>query len=128
VSYIPQFLAPPTPKGFKDEEFEYYFDATNTPGLIPLLSGQSIAQLPLQLQDDAEFIWRAFQISGNSGPLCVRFYDPFGNQLSAVQLECDRAYSATENGPNPIGRLPVVFEPEVHCPAGGFLQVDILVL
>jgi hypothetical protein len=52
----------------------------------------------------------------------------FGNQLSAVQLECDRAYSATENGPNPIGRLPVVFEPEVHCPAGGFLQVDILVL
>ena len=128
VSYIPQYVTAPTPPGFQDEEFEYYFDSNNTPGLIPLSVGQSINQLTLQLQTDCEFIWRGFQLSGNTGPLCIRFYDPFGNQLSAVLLEADRAYSATEQGANPIGRLPVIFEPEIRCPAGSFIQIDLLVI
>ena len=128
MPYRPQFIAPPTPPGFRDEEFEYYFDSVNTPGLTALEAGQSVNKVVLQLQNDAEYIWRAIQISGNTGPLCLKFYDPFGNECSAVTVECDTAYDATLQALDPIGRLPVVFEPEVHCPAGGFLEVDILIL
>ena len=128
MSYRPQYAMPPTPPGFRDEEFEYYFDSTNTPGLQPLVSGQKLNKVTLQLQQDAEFIWRAIEISGNTGPLQIRFYDPFSNELSAVTIECDRAYGATLNASEPVGRLPVVFEPPITCPAGGFLQVDILIL
>jgi hypothetical protein len=128
MSYRPQFVMDPTPPGFEDEEFEYYFDSVNTPGLKPLSSGQAVYRVVLQLQNDAEFIWRAIQISGNLGPLQIRFYDPYGNELSAVTVEADRAYSAVEQGNAPIGRLPVTFEPEVRIPAGGFLMVDLMVL
>jgi hypothetical protein len=128
MSYRPQYVTTPTPPGFVDEEFEYYFDSTNTPALAPLVSGQQVNRVTLQLQQDAEFIWRGIEISGNTGPLCARFYDPFGNELAAMQVEVDRAYGATLNGANPVGRLPVAFEPEIRCPAGGFLQVDLLVL
>ena len=128
MSYRPQFVTAATPPGFVDEEFEYYFDQSNTPGLTPLAGGQSVNKLPLQLQTDSEFVLRALEISGNTGPLCIRLYDPFGNELSAVTVECDTAYDATLQAGNPIGRLPVPFEPEARCPAGGFLQIDILVL
>jgi hypothetical protein len=128
MPYVPQYVTPPTPLGFKDEEFEYYFSSVNTLGLAPLLAGQSVNRIPLQLQPDAEFIWRAIQLSGNTGPLCIRFYDPFGRELSAVTVEADTAYNATLQAENPVGRLPVVFEPEIRCPAGGFLEIDILIL
>lgn len=126
LPYIPQYITEPTPPGFVDEEFEYYFDSNNTPGLAALsTAGQQANKITLQLQQDAEFIWHGLEISGNTGPLCVRFYDPFGNELTAMQLEVDRAYGATLNAGSPIGRLPVVFEPPIRCPAGGFLQVDL---
>ena len=129
LPYIPQYINDPTPPGFVDEEFEYYFDDLNTPGLAPLsVTGQTANKITLQLQKDSEFIWDALQISGNTGPLCVRLYDPFGNELTAMQLEVDRTYGATLNAASPIGRLPVVFEPPIRCPAGGFLQVDLLLL
>jgi hypothetical protein len=127
-SYRPQYVTSPTPPGFKDEEFEYYFDSENTPGLIPLQAGQSVNKVVLQLQQDSEFIWRAIELSGNTGPLCVKFYDPFGNELSAVTVEADTTYDATLQAENPVGRLPVVFEPEIRCPAGGFLEVDVFIL
>lgn len=128
MEYRPQFLTAPTPEGYVDEEFEYYFDSTNVPGLAALSPGESINKIVLQLQSDSEFIWRAIQISGNTGPLQIRFYDPFSNELAACVLECDNYLSGTLQGGQPIGRLPVVFEPEIRCPASGFLMVDILIL
>ena len=128
MPYRPQSVQLPTPPGFVDEDFIYYFDSNNTPGLAPLSSGQAVYKIVLQLQADAEFILSGFQVSGNTGPLCVRFYDPFGNDLGACQVECDRAFSGTENGAAPVGRLPVEVEPRIQCPAGGFLMIDVLVL
>lgn len=128
MSYVPQYAPPPTPPGFRDEEFEYFFDSTTTPGLAALSTGQSVNKIVLQFQNDAEFVWRAVQMSGNTGPLQIRFYDPFGNELSSVLVEADRAYNGNLQGSAPVGRLPVVFEPELVIPAGGFLMVDILVL
>ena len=125
MAYRPQFVYAPTPPGFVDEEFEYYFDTNNTPGLATPATGQLSAKITLQIQNDAEFIWRAFQISGNTGPLCVRFYDPQGYELAAVTVENDVSDSAYLQGNAPIGRLPVPFEPEIVIPKGGFLQIDL---
>ena len=122
MPYRPQYAVEPTPPGFQDEEFAYNF-------VLPSLSaGQSINKQTLQFQQDAEFICRGIQLSGNTGPLQIRFYDPFGNELAAAVLEADLQLSGTLQSGAPIGRLPVVFEPEIRVPAGGFLQVDLEVL
>lgn len=126
--YRPQFCYPDPPEGWVDEEFEYYFDTSNTLGLTLPAVGQLSAQIVLQMLPDADFLWRATQISGNTGPLCIRFYDPQGRELSAVIVEADRAYSGYLGAQNPVGRLPVPFEPEIRIPAGGFLMVDLLTL
>lgn len=121
MTYRPQYAYPPPPPGWQDEEFEYYFDITNTPalGVIPSY------RVPLQLQQDAEYRIRAFEISGNTGKLLLRFWTPDGLQLSQVQIENDLAYAATVNGTAPIGRLPVPLADEIICPKGSAVLVDI---
>ena len=128
MAYLPQFVTVPTPAGFQDEDFHYSFDQSNTPLLGVVTPGQEALRLTLQLQSDCEFHLRGFQISGNTASLQIRVYDCYGNELSSTLIECDRAYSATENGAAPIGRLPVVVEPELICPPGGFLSLDLAVL
>ena len=125
MSYRPQFVYPPTPAGFRDEEFEYYFDTNTTLGLSTPAAGQLSGRITLQFQSDAEFLWRATQISGTTGTLCIRFYDPRGNELAAITVENDRSYAGYLQGPQPVGRLPVPFEGEVRIPAGGFLEIDL---
>jgi hypothetical protein len=124
-SYRPQYAYPDPPEGWKEEDFVYYFDQTNVPalGLIPY--NQPLSRIVLQLQADAPFKLRGIQVSGNVPSMFMRLYDAHDNQLSQCLVEADRAYSGTENGAEPIGRLPVIVEPEIYCPAGGFLQVDL---
>jgi len=129
VSFRPQFVQAPPPPGYVEEDFVYYFDQTTNPILGQLItSGQSFDHIVLQLQNDVEFKLRGIQISGNTLSMQLRWYDAFGNFLSASVVEADRDYSGTLNGPAPIGRLPVVVEPELACPPSGFLQLDILIL
>jgi hypothetical protein len=124
MSYRPQYAYPAPPPGWKFEEFEYYFDITNTPALGLNPSNR----IPLPLQQDAEYRFRAVQISGNSGVVVMRFWTPDGLQLSEALIPPDDAYSGTVNGANPVGRLPVPLGDEVICPAGSQLQIDIDVL
>jgi hypothetical protein len=123
--YRPQYAYPDPPEGFQEEDFVYFFDQSNTPPLGNVPINQPISRVILQLQPDAPFNVRAIQISGNAGNLLVRFYDAHDNPLSQIMVEADRSYSGSENGAQPIGRLPVVLEPEIRGPAGGFLQVDL---
>ena len=125
MSYRPQYAYPEPPEGFVEEDFVYYFDQTNVPvlGLIPL--NQPLSRIALQLESDAPFKLRGIQVSGNVPNMLMRLYDCYDNQLSQVLVEADRAYSGTENGPAPVGRLPVVFEPEIPCPAGAVLMIDL---
>jgi hypothetical protein len=125
VSYRPQSAYPDPPEGWKEEDFVYYFDQTNCPALALIPYNQPISRIVLQLEHDAPFKLRAIQISGNAASMFMRLYDPYDNPLSQVLVEADRAYAGNENGPAPIGRLPVVLEPEIPCPAGGYLQVDL---
>lgn len=124
MAYRPQYAYPEPPSGWVEEDFVYYFDATNTPALAGITNNNPVLKIPLQMQADAEFRLRGVEISGNVGNLYLKLYDCYGNELGQALMEADRAYAGTENGPNPIGRLPVVFEPEIPCPAGGFLQID----
>lgn len=119
MPYRPQYAYPPPPPGWVDEEFEYYFDAVNTPALGMVPSNQVV----LLLQADAEYRIRAFEMSGDTGQLAVRFWTARGDVLSLVQIENDLAYSGTVNAP--VGRLPVPLNDEVICPAGSALMVDI---
>ena len=125
MSYRPQYAHPEPPEGMVEEDFVYYFDQTNLPVLGTISTNTPLSKIVLQLQADAPFKLRAVQISGNVGNLYMRLYDAHDNQLSQVLVEADRSYSGTLNGPQPIGRLPVVLEPEIPCPAGGFLMIDL---
>ena len=122
MSYRPQSAEDPTsvcPPGWVDEEFVYYFDSNNTPGLVPPCN-----QIPLQLQPDAEFHLRGIQISSNLGNLVMRLWK--GNtQLSQALVPVDRAYSSNIQGLPPVGKLPVPVEPEVPCEAGSTLLCDL---
>jgi hypothetical protein len=118
LAYRPQFAFPPAPPGFVDEEFEYYFDSVNTPALAQVPSNQVV----LPLQSDAEYRIRAFQMSGNTGELAVRFWTPRGAELSQVPIENDLAYAGTING---AGKLPVPLSDEIVCPPGSSLLVDL---
>lgn len=128
MPYRPQFAYDPPPEGYAEEDFVYYFDSTNTPALNQVPVNEPLSRIALQMQADAEFRLRAIQISGNVGQLLMRLWDPFGNQFSQVMIEADRAYGGSEQGPQPIGRLPVVVEPEIPCPAGGLLLIDLEVI
>ena len=121
MSYRPQYAYPPPPPGWRDEEFEYYFDQNNVPALAVIPSNL----IPLPLQQDAAYFIRGIQISGNTQNLMVRLWTPDGMQLSQTLFEVDRGYSGTLNGNAPMGRLPVPLEPEIPCPAGGNLMIDL---
>ena len=122
-NYRPQYAFDPPPLGWEDEEFEYYYDVTNTPGLGLIPTNQ----VPLDLQPDAEYHIRGFQISGNVGNLIARFWKG-GTQLSQALLYVDRMYSSSIQGVPPIGVLPVPLEPEILCEPGSQLFVDLALL
>lgn len=128
MAYRPQYAYPEPPRGMVEEDFVYYFDQTNIPVLGQVPVNTPLSKIVLQLQSDAPFKLRGIQISGNVGNLMMRLYDAHDNELSQTLLEADRMYSGLENGAQPIGRLPVVFEPEIPCPAGGFLMVDLMLV
>ena len=125
MSYRPQYAYPEPPEGTVEEDFVYYFDQTNVPALGTIAVNTPLSKIVLQLEADAPFKLRGVQISGNVGNLYMRLYDAHDQQLSQVLVEADRAYAGTLSGPQPIGRLPVVLEPEIPCPAGGFLMIDL---
>ena len=126
--YRPHFAYPNPPDGWEEEDFVYYFDSTNTPALANLTNNNPVLRIPLQLQSDAPFMLRGIQVSGNLGNLYVRLWDTNDNPLSQVLQEVDRMYGGSEQGAPPIGKLPVVLDPQIPCPAGSFLQIDVVLV
>jgi hypothetical protein len=125
--YRPQY-AYPTPRGFTDEQFSYTFDQSNTPFLNSgnLASGSFIQNIPLPLDRDAAFLWRGFTILGvnDTDPvMAVRFRDAAGNYLSDDFVPID--LYARPLGLAIVGTLTVIWEPQIECPAGGMLWVDL---
>ena len=125
--YRPQY-AYPTPPGYRDEQFHYGFDQSNTPALnIGNLAAAALSQnIPLPLQQDAAFIWRAVTISGinlTDPKVSVRFRDPYGNYLSDDFVLIDLYMRGP--GLAVVGDYCIALEPAVECPAGAIIWLDI---
>lgn len=129
--YRPEFPYA-TPEGYEDQDFEYYFDRTNVIALgTTFASGTKVLSIPLPLQPDVDFYWRAVKIaitnSGTANGFMIRFRDGFGNYLSDLIPAYNYTPSPTPSQP-PLGSSPVPLEPEVFCPAGTTVYIDIVAL
>jgi len=126
IPYRPQY-AFGTPPGFRDEQFHYSFDATNVPVLGTAIgAGLTVRNIVLQLQNDAEFILRAWKIQvsppGRSS-LALTIRDPYGNYLSASHLMLNNYL--TPGGAVGIGQMVVPCEAEIRAPIGGFFDLTL---
>lgn len=124
MSYRPQFPFK-TPPEYQDKDFVHYFDQTNTPQLNNALSlavGATVLGIPLVFEADAPFTWRGIKINGPSN-FAVRFRDPYNNYLSD-----DFVQIPLQDGPQETsiwGSLVVDLEPQIRCPLGTQILVDI---
>ena len=123
--YRPQF-AYRTPKGFRDVEFEHFYDSTTLAALAPVSGSVSpVYSIPLNIDPDAEFRWRGVKIdhlfSLNVG---LRFRDPYGNYLSDDFVPVWLAFippSLTIY----TGGQSCIHEPEIVCPASSVVLLDV---
>jgi hypothetical protein len=120
MSYRPQFAFEPPPPGWEDVDFEYVFSPENTPAMnVPLFPGDTLLNVVLPLEPDAEYRVRSIEfIDPSLGGLGVRFRDAYGVLLSPLPGFV-RSSSYTRTG------AAVPLEPELVCPAGSVLQVDL---
>lgn len=124
MSYRPQFPNS-VPSAFQDKDFVHYFDQKNTIQLNNALSlavGAYLIGIPLELQADAPFTLRGIKINGPSN-FAVRFRDPYGNYLSDDWVPIPMDYGPEET--SVYGSNVVEFEPQIKCPAGAQLLVDV---
>lgn len=123
--YRPQFPYS-VPDAFQDKDFVHYFDQSNTPQLNNALSlavGGMILGIPLQLQGDAPFDWRGIKVTGPNG-YAVRFRDTSNNYLSNDWVPLDLAVEPEET--SVFGSLVIPLEPEIPCPLGSVVLVDVM--
>jgi hypothetical protein len=130
--YVPMYrrYSVPQGQGYKLEDFEYYFTFTQT-GAADLL------RIPLQTDNDADFLWRAVQGDGNTesndvavvGNVGLRFYDPNGVSLSVTgltnQWNSPNVGQFRESILSSGGGMPAPLYPEILVRAGGVIEVDI---
>jgi hypothetical protein len=115
-----QFAYPPAPDGFKDDDFNYVYSAANTPALAQgIPPGGTVLNVPLPLELGAEYRIRSIEVIDPSGLGGFRFRDAFG-----VLLVEQGAFV-----PSPLAFQPspgcIALEPELICPGGSALTVDI---
>ena len=125
MPYCPQFNYPPTPEGYTDEDFVYVFNSASMQQLGAILQpGQTSLNIPLQLQaDGSEFHVREIQIGNPQVALGVRFRDAqenYINESGAGQFVGSFFYSS------PSGDSGAILEPEMVCPSGGAVFIDIV--
>jgi hypothetical protein len=124
--YRPQAAYPPAPPGWQDEEFGYYFDLSTLPAFAVVLgAGQEITSIVLQLQPDAEFHWRAIQVSNPGSLLGLRFRAPDGTLLSEGYIPMENFSGFPGAAAGIPGGGPVAIEPEIVCPAASVILLDV---
>lgn len=112
-SYIPawaQYSTPPA--GWHDEPFDYFYSISAT--ALQVQNG-----IPLPMESDADFYWRAIsgRVATGSGLLKLKFNDAFGNQLSSGFVLQDGELGVAPNA------RPIL--PEVVCPMYSTLSLDV---
>ena len=127
MTYRPQFAYPPAPEGWEDQDFEYWFDLSNLPAFqVVLTPGQSIEGIALQLERDAEYRWRGLEASDVAGSfLGLRFRTPDGTYMADDYAPVENFNSFPAGVPGLPGSEPVAFEPEIVCPPGAVVLLDV---
>ena len=131
-NYVPMYkrYALPVNKGIELEDFEYPFTLTSA-------GAQDLLKLPLQTNNDADFLWRGISGDWNTannavatvGSIAVTFYDPTGVPLSLYplinpwgsMLAGQFRELVFANG----GGAPAPHYPEIEIKRGGIIQMDI---
>lgn len=127
MAYRAQFPMP-TPAGFRDEPYEYYFDDTNTPSLdfSTLTVGQEVI-INFSLDVGPDFMWRSCTIVAptGGGVLGVQFLDGDGHFLSSAH-EPIAFFAGLNVDAETNGSFPgEVLEPEVWMRSGSIIQMRI---
>ncbi len=119
LNYQPQFVHPPTPPGFRDDEFVAYYDAVNTPALGQVLAaGDDLRDVPLQLETDSRFIARAILVYVNAD---IALREPGGKPLMTqpglvTHTLFGGALLVFPFGAVGVNHVPL--EPEIECDPG----------
>jgi hypothetical protein len=121
MSYRPQFVYPAIPASDLAEVFTHAFNVGNTPALdgsIP--AGGFLNDIPLVLDQNAEFHWAGFKISSDDdgSSLSAQLKDPFGRYLSDGFVPVNLCGVGSGLGGS-VGTVPVPVEPAIVCPPGG---------
>lgn len=99
------------PGGFVDLDFSYVFTVT-------LLGNQFLRDQSMNIMTDADFLWRALQVTANTGAFNVRFADSQATYLSNAQLNWTNFFWGANAIPWPVF-------PQLVIPAGGRIGIDI---
>jgi hypothetical protein len=132
TAYVPMYkrYAYPLGQGVKLEDFEYYFTFTQA-------AAGDLLKIPLQTDNDADFLWRAEQGDFNTanndvavvGNVGIRFYDSNGVALSIAGLTCpwgsQNVGQFRESILSSGGGRPAPIYPEILVPRGGVIEVDL---
>ena len=122
MSYRPQFPYFPAGEGCDDQRCHYSFDGSNTPALVSVAAGAVLSKIPLLMDQDAPFFWRALQVSATG--LLIRIEDCNGNPLLPSDAVLDSSFWCETGG---AGLVPLESDIwGIFCPAGGglFLYVS----
>ncbi len=136
--YKPQYQFP-TPAGFRDMDFDHYYDSQVLPQLVRIPGDQNpTLNIPFKLDPDAPFLWRGFKffsfepelVSADNWPnYGVRFKDPYGNPLCPPDQFVPVWLFGMPPQDYPIeGSGPPCLLPggeEIYCPASGVIYMDI---
>ena len=124
VDYRPQWFYP-TPRGCSEQPFLYFYDIANAP-YATLAPSSTQENIPLMIETGSKFMWRGVRLNldrngGMPVTLLVRFFDPYGNALSADWVPVIQYVNPSGSA---AGGLPVPIEPEIECPAGSGILVS----
>lgn len=130
MRHRPQYAYPRAPRGYKDQEFAYYFSSNTVPALGQnIAAGAIITNIALQLERDVylgenvPFLWRGTKVLTNQFGLGVQFSSPDGTLLSNDYEPVD--LSLFPSGNLIVGFPPVPNEPGIECPLGAIVLVNL---
>jgi len=126
--YRPQF-AYPTPDGFTDQDCDQYFDGNNAPALGQTGGPGLVQNIPLQLDKDADFLWRGIKISRPGS------YADVPNLGIQLRMADDRYLTAgfvpvwlwgwqPSQNDNLTGGPGCILEPKIYCRKGSTILLD----
>lgn len=102
--YRPQFAFPESSGPCQEQRCTYSYDRTNTPALAgTLAAGATTPRIPFLLDRDADYLWRAIQVSPTV--LLVGIEDPGGhpivhaNPSSNPPVELNALWAQCDGGP-----------------------------